>query len=71
MKDNPQKWLKKMRVIQFYFEGDIVERLMKPQWFLKMDGMAARALEAAETGSLQFDPQVNQKLWGQWLKGHR
>jgi hypothetical protein len=33
--------------------------------------MAKRALEAAESGQLTFDPKVNQKLWSQWLTGDR
>jgi hypothetical protein len=34
-------------------------------WFFR------RALEAAETGQLRFEPKVNEKLWSQWLSRDR
>ena len=48
-----------------------MEPLLKPQWFLKLGDMSKRAMEAAESGSLKFDPIVNEKLWAQWLKNDR
>lgn len=60
-----------MIVIFSHNSGDIIEPLLKPQWFLKTTQMNKRALEAAESGEIRFDPEVNKKLWGQWLSADR
>ena len=51
--------------------GDVVEPLLKPQWFLKTLEMAADALEASEKGSLNFTPKYYDKIWHNWLKENK
>ena len=51
--------------------GDVIEPLMKPQWFLKISELAKRALEAADSGDLKFTPASNYKVWRNWLQKDR
>lgn len=51
--------------------GDVIEPLMKPQWFLKVSQLAKRALEAADSGDLKFTPPSNYKVWKNWLQKDR
>jgi len=53
------------------FLGDIVEKMLKNQWFLKTSGVSQKALEAASNGSLKLHPENNHKLWSQWLSSNR
>ncbi|XP_067386203.1 valine--tRNA ligase, mitochondrial isoform X2 [Emydura macquarii macquarii] len=47
--------------------GDVVENLLKSQWFLRCEGMAQRALEAVESGRLTLTPKFHEKNWRTWL----
>lgn len=47
---------------------DIIEPLQQPQWFCDCDGMARRACEAVENGSLKLIPEMHEKTWFHWLK---
>ncbi|MBN3294107.1 SYVM protein, partial [Polypterus senegalus] len=47
--------------------GDVVEPLLKSQWFLRCDEMAKRAVEAVESGNLDFIPHFHRKTWNTWL----
>uniref|UniRef100_A0A8D0HF34 Valine--tRNA ligase, mitochondrial n=1 Tax=Sphenodon punctatus TaxID=8508 RepID=A0A8D0HF34_SPHPU len=47
--------------------GDVVENLLKSQWFLRCEGMARRALEAVESGRLTLSPKFHEKSWKSWL----
>nr|XP_025040135.1 valine--tRNA ligase, mitochondrial [Pelodiscus sinensis] len=47
--------------------GDVVENLLKSQWFLRCEGMAQRALEAVESGRLKLTPKFHAKKWRTWL----
>ena len=50
--------------------GDVIEPLIKPQWFLKTQRMYQRALEAVQTGELRLKPEFYQKEWSHWLTNH-
>ncbi|XP_014480884.1 PREDICTED: valine--tRNA ligase isoform X1 [Dinoponera quadriceps] len=50
---------------------DVVEPLMKPQWYVKCDEMAAQAKEAVATGELKIIPQQYEKTWYLWMDGIR
>ena len=43
-------------VAHCYKCGTVIEPLLKEQWFLKMEGLAARAIEAIEQGDVSFTP---------------
>lgn len=47
--------------------GDIIERLLKKQWFVRCKGMAAKAIQAVEDGELEIIPQFYCKTWMNWL----
>ena len=44
--------------------GQVIEPYLTDQWFVKMDGLAARGLELAENGSFTFVP-------GNWINTYR
>ncbi|EFA76256.1 valyl tRNA synthetase [Heterostelium album PN500] len=62
MKDN------KMRLGFCSRSKDIVEPLIKPQWYVKCDGMAAKAIEAVKSGELKIIPSTHEVTWFRWLE---
>ncbi|MGI6107894.1 MAG: valine--tRNA ligase [Lachnospiraceae bacterium] len=46
----------------------VVEPMIKPQWFVKMDEMAKPAIEALKNGSLKFVPESYGKTYLHWLE---
>ncbi|KAG5317021.1 SYVC ligase, partial [Acromyrmex heyeri] len=50
---------------------DVVEPLIKPQWYVKCDEMAAQAREAVNTGALKIIPEQFKKTWYIWMDGIR
>ncbi|XP_023604352.1 valine--tRNA ligase, mitochondrial isoform X9 [Myotis lucifugus] len=47
--------------------GDVVEYLLKSQWFVRCREMAARAAQAVESGALELSPSFHQKTWQLWF----
>ncbi|XP_070702289.1 valine--tRNA ligase, mitochondrial isoform X2 [Pempheris klunzingeri] len=47
--------------------GDIVEPLLKKQWFVRCDEMAKKAIQAVEDGQLEIIPHFYTKTWKNWL----
>ncbi|XP_072287677.1 valine--tRNA ligase, mitochondrial [Pyxicephalus adspersus] len=47
--------------------GDVIEQLLKNQWFLNCEKMAQRALRAVDSGLLKISPPYHQKNWRNWL----
>lgn len=39
--------------------GDIIEPMLKPQWWVSCDGMAKRALDVVESGELKIEPEFH------------
>ncbi|KAJ8731130.1 hypothetical protein PYW07_004294 [Mythimna separata] len=50
---------------------DVVEPMLKPQWYIKCDKMAAEAIKAVKTGELKIIPDVHEKTWYHWMEGIR
>lgn len=50
---------------------DVVEPLIKPQWYVKCDDMAAKATEAVRSGELKLIPENHVKTWNFWMDGIR
>jgi valyl-tRNA synthetase len=46
---------------------DILEPRLKTQWFIRMDGLAARALDATRSGRTRILPERFEKTWEHWL----
>ncbi|XP_069054704.1 valine--tRNA ligase, mitochondrial isoform X2 [Lepisosteus oculatus] len=49
--------------------GDVVEPLLKSQWFVRCEQMAQRAIQAVEDGELDITPGFHKKTWRTWLSG--
>ncbi|KAM7383692.1 hypothetical protein PAMA_011175 [Pampus argenteus] len=47
--------------------GDIIEPLLKKQWFVRCNEMAKKAIQAVEDGQLQIIPHFYTKTWKNWL----
>ncbi|XP_075977591.1 valyl-tRNA synthetase isoform X1 [Anticarsia gemmatalis] len=50
---------------------DVVEPLLKPQWYIKCDKMAADAIKAVKIGELKIIPDVHEKTWYHWMENIR
>lgn len=49
--------------------GEIIEPLVSSQWFVKTEGMGAKALKAVQDGDIKIVPQRFDKIWNNWLDG--
>ncbi|XP_077447496.1 valine--tRNA ligase, mitochondrial [Stigmatopora argus] len=47
--------------------GDVIEPLLKKQWFVRCHGMAQKAVKAVEDSELEFIPHFYTKTWRNWL----
>ncbi|KAI7833353.1 tRNA synthetases class I-domain-containing protein [Kickxella alabastrina] len=47
---------------------DIIEPMIKPQWWVKSKTLADPAIEAARDGRLEIIPQSSEKEWYHWLE---
>jgi valyl-tRNA synthetase len=47
--------------------GEIIEPLVSSQWFVKTEGMGAKALKAVEDGDIKIVPERFNKIWDNWL----
>jgi valyl-tRNA synthetase len=47
--------------------GEIIEPLVSSQWFVKTEGMGAKALKAVEDGDIDIVPKRFDKIWYNWL----
>eukprot|EP00744_Colponema_vietnamica_P001718 GILI01002816.1.p1 GENE.GILI01002816.1~~GILI01002816.1.p1 ORF type:complete len:973 (-),score=377.56 GILI01002816.1:248-3166(-) len=48
--------------------SDIIEPLLKPQWWVKSEVMAARACQAVRDGELKIEPEAHEATWFRWLE---
>ena len=60
-KDNP------MTVPLCEKSKDIIEPLLKPQWWMRMKEMAADALNAVESGQIKILPETAEKSYIRWM----
>jgi valyl-tRNA synthetase len=58
----------KLRVPRSGRTGAIVEPMLTDQWFVKMDGLAKRGLEAVASGEVKFFPEHWASTYNQWLQ---
>ncbi|XP_063041329.1 valine--tRNA ligase, mitochondrial [Engraulis encrasicolus] len=47
--------------------GDVIEPLLKRQWFVSCEEMARKAIQGVEEGQLEILPPVYTKIWKNWL----
>ncbi|XP_071548301.1 valine--tRNA ligase isoform X1 [Panulirus ornatus] len=46
---------------------DIIEPMIKPQWYVKCSDMATKAVQAVKSGELQILPKIHEKTWYHWM----
>ena len=51
--------------------GDVVEPMLKPQWFLKMTSMKEKVIDAVETGRIKIHPENYVNVMNNWFKEER
>lgn len=47
--------------------GDVVEDMLKPQWYVKCKELATRSADAARSGELEIVPDSHKATWYNWL----
>jgi valyl-tRNA synthetase len=47
--------------------GNIVEPLLKPQWYIRCDEMFKEACDAVTNGDLEIRPELSEREWFKWL----
>ncbi|XP_013380246.1 valine--tRNA ligase [Lingula anatina] len=50
---------------------DIIEPLLKPQWYVDCSDMASKAVEAVRSGELKIIPDIHLKTWFNWMENCR
>ncbi|KAF7515899.1 hypothetical protein G7054_g14374 [Neopestalotiopsis clavispora] len=48
--------------------GDVVEPLLKPQWWMKMEPLTKPAIDVVESGELVIRPDVQKRSYLQWMR---
>jgi valyl-tRNA synthetase len=48
--------------------GEVIEPMVSTQWFVKMENMGRRALNAVQEGHIQIVPNRFEKTWANWLE---
>lgn len=48
--------------------GDVVEPLLKPQWWMKMEPLTKPAIDVVESGELTIRPDVQRRQYLQWMR---
>ncbi|MDP3901423.1 MAG: valine--tRNA ligase [bacterium] len=51
--------------------GNTLEPLPKPQWFIKMQPLAKKAIEVVKKGKIKFYPDRTKKVYFHWLENIR
>lgn len=51
--------------------GEIIEPMIRPQWWVRSAEMAARAVDVVKKGELKILPENNEKTWYQWMTNSR
>ncbi|GJP57447.1 hypothetical protein CLOP_g46 [Closterium sp. NIES-67] len=50
---------------------DIIEPMLKPQWYVSCADVAADACQAVRDGQLEFIPKAHEETWFRWLENIR
>uniref|UniRef100_A0A0B7ANU5 Valine--tRNA ligase n=1 Tax=Arion vulgaris TaxID=1028688 RepID=A0A0B7ANU5_9EUPU len=50
---------------------DVIEPLLKPQWYVNVKEMSARSVDALRKGELNIIPEMFHKTWYSWLENSR
>ena len=58
----------RMRIGRWSKTGDIIEPLIKEQWYLNCKGMAEKAINVVKDGQIKITPSFYEKIWFEWLE---
>ncbi|KAF2739349.1 hypothetical protein EJ04DRAFT_531980 [Polyplosphaeria fusca] len=47
---------------------DVIEPLLKPQWWMKMEGLAKPAIEVVRNGEITISPVTSEKIYYHWME---
>ena len=47
--------------------GDVIEPILKPQWWMRMEGLAKPAIEAVRKGDIVIRPEAAEKNYYHWM----
>ncbi|CAM9186228.1 unnamed protein product [Phaeothamnion confervicola] len=61
----------KMRLGVCSRSGDIIEPYLTPQWYVRCEAMADKAVAAVRQGELAIKPAFHERTWFQWLDNCR
>jgi valyl-tRNA synthetase len=61
-KDNP------MTVPVCSKSNDIIEPVLKPQWWVNCKALAGDAIKAVESGEISISPKLSERQWFKWLE---
>ncbi|KAI0890620.1 tRNA synthetases class I-domain-containing protein [Annulohypoxylon maeteangense] len=61
-KDNP------MKVPLCEKSKDIIEPIMKPQWWMRMKDLAAEAIKVVKNGDIKIKPETAEKSYYRWME---
>lgn len=50
---------------------DVVEPMLKPQWYMRCDNMASEAIKVVKSGELKLIPDAHEKTWFHWMENIR
>lgn len=50
---------------------DVIEHMLKPQWFVRCEEMSKMAIKVVETGELKIQPDSFRAEWNRWLSESR
>lgn len=48
--------------------GDVIEPLLKPQWWVRQDEMAQEAIKAVKSGEITITPKTSEKEYFHWME---
>ncbi|CAG8956982.1 hypothetical protein HYFRA_00012461 [Hymenoscyphus fraxineus] len=51
--------------------GDVIEPLLKPQWWMRMEPLAKPAMAVVESGELVIQPDLQKRQYLQWMRNHQ
>ncbi|EHA21527.1 hypothetical protein ASPNIDRAFT_194077 [Aspergillus niger ATCC 1015] len=56
-----------MKIPRCAKSNDVIEPILKPQWWMKMESLAKPALEAVEKGEIVIKPESAEKSYYRWM----
>lgn len=48
--------------------GDVIEPLLKPQWWVRQDDMAKEAIKAVKSGDITITPKTSEREYFHWME---